>query len=83
LLSIRQLLPDPWMKKVELRRPACKHHHHLTKFGAFARIGEDLEGLIHVSELSEQRIAHPKEVVKEGDVVTLRIIKSSRARRIG
>jgi small subunit ribosomal protein S1 len=45
---------------------------HLTKFGAFARLDEDLEGLIHISELSDQRINHPKEVVKEGDVVTLR-----------
>ena len=57
---------------------------HLTKFGAFARIGEELEGLIHVSELSEQRIAHPKEVVHVGDVVTLRIIKiDAERRRIG
>jgi small subunit ribosomal protein S1 len=86
-LSIRQLLPDPWMKKVEGMREGQLVEGaitHLTKFGAFARIGEDLEGLIHVSELSEQRIAHPKEVVKEGDVVTLRIIKiDPERRRIG
>jgi small subunit ribosomal protein S1 len=57
---------------------------HLTKFGAFARLAEDLEGLIHVSELSEQRVAHPKEVVKEGDVVTMRVIKiDPERRRIG
>jgi small subunit ribosomal protein S1 len=86
-LSIRQLLPDPWTRKVEgLREGQLVEGTitHLTKFGAFARIGEDLEGLIHVSELSEQRIAHPKEVVKEGDVVTLRIIKvDPERRRIG
>ncbi len=86
-LSIRQLLPDPWMKKVEGLREGQLIEGtitHLTKFGAFARIGEDLEGLIHVSELSEQRIAHPKEVVKEGDVVTLRVIKiDPERRRIG
>jgi len=57
---------------------------HLTKFGAFARLGEDLEGLIHVSELSEQRVGHPKEVVHEGEVVTLRVIKvDPERRRIG
>ena len=57
---------------------------HLTKFGAFASIEEDLEGLIHVSELSEQRIEHPKEVVKEGDELTLRIINIDPERhRIG
>lgn len=86
-LSIRQLLPDPWMKKVEGFREGQLVEGtitHLTKFGAFARIGEDLEGLVHVSELSEQRIAHPKEVLKEGDVVTLRVIKiDPERRRIG
>jgi transcriptional accessory protein Tex/SPT6 len=57
---------------------------HLTKFGAFARLDEELEGLIHVSELSESRVNHPKEVVKEGDVVTLRVIKiDPERRRIG
>ena len=86
-LSIRQLQQDPWMRKVgELREGALVEGTitHLTKFGAFARIGDDLEGLIHVSELSEQRIAHPKEVVKEGDTLTLRVIKiDPERRRIG
>jgi len=39
--------------------------------------GRGPEGLIHISELSEQRIAHPKEVVKEGDDVTLRVSRST------
>jgi small subunit ribosomal protein S1 len=86
-LSIRQLLPDPWMQKVEgLKEGQLVEGTvtHLTKFGAFARIGEELEGLIHVSELSEHRVNHPKEVVKEGDVVTMRIIKiDPERRRIG
>jgi small subunit ribosomal protein S1 len=43
-----------------------------------------MEGLIHISELSEQRVAHPKEVVHEGDVLTLRVIKIEPERhRIG
>jgi len=86
-LSIRQLQQDPWLQKVgELKEGMLIEGTitHLTKFGAFARIGDDLEGLIHVSELSEQRIGHPKEVVKEGDVVTLRVIKvDPERRRIG
>jgi small subunit ribosomal protein S1 len=86
-LSIRQLLPDPWMVKVEGFKEGQLVEGtvtHLTKFGAFARIGEELEGLIHVSELSEHRVNHPKEVVKEGDVVTMRIIKiDPERRRIG
>jgi small subunit ribosomal protein S1 len=86
-LSIRQLLPDPWVVKVSSLKEGQLVEGtitHLTKFGAFARLDEDLEGLIHISELSDQRINHPKEVVKEGDVVTLRVIKVDvERRRIG
>ncbi len=87
-LSIRRLQEDPWIKKVDNLREGQLVEGtvtHLTKFGAFARLGEDdLEGLIHISELSERRIEHPKEVVSEGDVLTLRIIKIDRERhRIG
>lgn len=86
-LSIRQTQNDPWQAKVE------KFHSgqltegvitRLTKFGAFARLEGDIEGLIHISEISENRIEHPKEVLKEGDVVTLRIIRiDPERRRIG
>jgi small subunit ribosomal protein S1 len=86
-LSIRQLQDDPWTQKVSHIKEGMLVEGtitHLTKFGAFARLGEDLEGLIHVSELSEQRVGHPKEVVHEGEVVTLRVIKvDPERRRIG
>jgi small subunit ribosomal protein S1 len=86
-LSIRQLLEDPWMVRVKHLREGQLIEGkitHLTKFGAFARLDDDLEGLIHISELSENRINHPKEVIKEGDQVTLRIIKiDPERRRIG
>ena len=86
-LSIRQLLPDPWVVKVSNLKEGQLVEGtitHLTKFGAFARLDEDLEGLIHISELSDQRINHPKEVVNEGDVLTLRVIKVDiERRRIG
>jgi small subunit ribosomal protein S1 len=86
-LSIRQLQEDPWIKRVDdLKEGQLVEGTitHLTKFGAFARLDEDLEGLIHISEISEQRVAHPKEVLHEGDVVTLRVIKIEPERhRIG
>ncbi len=86
-LSIRQLQKDPWLIKVaNLKEGQLVEGTvtHLTKFGAFARLDDDLEGLIHISELSESRINHPKEVVKENDVVTLRVIKvDAERRRIG
>ncbi len=77
-LSIRQLQEDPWSQRVEkyqVGQLVEASITRLTKFGAFARLEEDLEGLIHISEISEKRIEHPKEVLHEGDTVTLRIIK--------
>jgi small subunit ribosomal protein S1 len=77
-LSIRQLLEDPWNQRVakyQVGQLIEATITRLTKFGAFARLEEDLEGLIHISEISEKRIEHPKEVLHEGDSVTLRIIK--------
>lgn len=78
-LSIRQLQSDPWPAKVSTYREGQLIQAkivRLAKFGAFARIeNTDLEGLIHISELSDQRIEHPKEVLKDGDVLTLRVIK--------
>jgi small subunit ribosomal protein S1 len=77
-LSIRLTEKDPWADKVA-------HYHvgqlvegkitRLTKFGAFAKLEDDVEGLIHISEISEKRIEHPKEALKEGETVTLRVIK--------
>lgn len=77
-LSIRQLLDDPWINRIakyEVGQLLEGTITRLTKFGAFARIEEDLEGLIHISEISERRIEHPKEVLKEGETITLRVIK--------
>ncbi len=82
-LSIRRLKDDPWDDQVEeLTEGQLVEGKitRLTNFGAFARliledVEGDLEGLIHISEISERRIEHPKEVLHEDDVVTLRIIK--------
>lgn len=88
-LSLRQLQEDPWIRKakeIKVGQLVEGTITHLTKFGAFARIADDddLEGLIHISELSESRIGHPKEVVHEDDKLTLRVIKIDiERRRIG
>jgi small subunit ribosomal protein S1 len=79
-LSIRQLLGDPWseqVKNLKVGQLVEGEITRLTSFGAFARLNVpgDLEGLIHISELSDRRVDHPKEVIKVGDVVTLRILK--------
>jgi len=79
-LSLKRLETDPWTVVDELYQEGQLVEATVTKlaqFGAFARIMDDyeLEGLIHVSELAEGRVGHPKEVVRPGDVVTLRIIR--------
>ena len=58
----------------------------LTKFGAFAQLVDvpEIEGLIHISELSDKRVTHPREVVNEGDKLTLRVVKIDiKNRRLG
>ncbi len=82
-LSIRQLKDDPWSSHVEdlkVGQLVEAEITRLTNFGAFAKLrlkgkAKDLEGLIHISEISEHRIDHPKEVIHVGDIITLRIIK--------
>ncbi|HSG41557.1 MAG TPA: S1 RNA-binding domain-containing protein [Anaerolineales bacterium] len=77
-LSIRVLQDDPWKERLEKYSVGELVEGvitRLTKFGAFARLEGDMEGLIHISEISESRIEHPKEVLKEGDVKSLRVIR--------
>ncbi len=85
-LSIKRLEQDPW-STIEARYKVGQlvegEITKMAKFGAFARIKDDdaIEGLIHVSELSDKRVNHPKEVVKEGQLVTLRVIRIDAAKR--
>lgn len=84
-LSLKRLQPDPWTRIAEKYSEGQLVEGIITKlteFGAFAQIkGEEIEGLIHISELSDDRIVHPKEVVKEGDTLTMRIIHLDPDRR--
>jgi len=85
-LSIKRRQPDPWEEiaaKYDIGQLVQGTVTKLTKFGAFARLVEDpeIEGLIHVSELAERRVTHPGEVVKEGDIVTMRIVRIDLERR--
>ena len=84
-LSLKRLQPDPWSQveeKYSVGQLVEGTITKLTNFGAFARLKDDeIEGLIHISELSDERITHPREVVKEGDVLTLRIIRIDPERR--
>ena len=76
-LGIKQLTPDPW-KVIAERYPAgSKVKGQVTSvpdFGVFVRIDEGVEGLIHVSQLSVERIDKPSSLYKVGDEVEAEVI---------
>jgi small subunit ribosomal protein S1 len=86
-LSLRRAQPEAWdeiVDKYQVGRVVPGMVTKLVTFGAFARIEGPVEGLIHVSELVDRRIAHPKEVVREGDLLPLKIVRIERDRhRLG
>jgi len=86
-LSIRRLQPDPWNSTVADLKTGDIIEGTVTKivnFGAFVRVREGLEGLIHISELSHQRVAHPGDVVHEGQKLRLKVISlDSERHRLG
>lgn len=77
-LSLKRLEPEPWAT-VESRYYKGQLVEgtitRLTSFGAFALINDEIEGLIHLSELSNGRVNHPQEVVHEGEKHVMRIIR--------
>ncbi len=83
-LSLRRMTPEPWTQVSEhyaIGQVVTATITKLTNFGAFARVTDDIEGLIHISELADYRVNHPKEVVHEGDEVQVRIIRIDPQRR--
>ncbi|HEX5504638.1 MAG TPA: 30S ribosomal protein S1 [Thermomicrobiales bacterium] len=83
-LSIKRTQPEPWSRvaqKYEIGQIVPATITQLANFGAFARIEDGIEGLIHVSELSDERVNHPREVVQEGQDVQVRIIRIDPQRR--
>lgn len=83
-LSLKRLQPEPWATINERYRVGDIVDSTITKltdFGAFARIEDTIEGLVHVSELTTRRINHPREVVREGDAVRLKIVRIEPERR--
>ena len=86
-LGIRQLEANPWEKALEKYPPGTRvkgRIRNLTSYGAFIELEGGIEGLCHVSELSDQRVNHPREVLNENETVTLRVVKMDiENRRLG
>jgi small subunit ribosomal protein S1 len=86
-LSLKRLQPEPWSlveDKYELGQLVEGMVTNVVDFGAFAEIEAGVEGLIHVSELADGQITHPRDVVHKGDLLLLRIIRIDvRRKRLG
>ncbi|MDX1613863.1 MAG: S1 RNA-binding domain-containing protein [Candidatus Promineifilaceae bacterium] len=88
-LSLKRMQPDPWTLIEQIYNEGELVEAEitkLTKYGAFARIQDDyeLEGLIHISEMSEDHVEHPQDIVRPGEIVAARIIRvDSEQRQIG
>lgn len=88
-LSLKRQEADPWdmvASNYDIGQLVQGRVTKLTKFGAFTQLVDvpEIEGLVHISELSDQRVNHPREVVKEGEVLTLRVVKMDiENRRLG
>ncbi len=87
-LGMKQMEEDPWVREIPetyslgtvVRGTVTK----TTNFGAFVQMEEDLEGLLHISELSEEKVEAPEEVVQIGQVIDVKVIKvDDENRKIG
>jgi small subunit ribosomal protein S1 len=76
-LGIKQLQQDPWETLSERTPVGSRVKGKVTKvtdFGAFVEIEQGIEGLVHVSEMKEERVESPRDVVNEGQEVEVKII---------
>jgi 4-hydroxy-3-methylbut-2-enyl diphosphate reductase len=85
-LGLKQLLPDPWKKAAQTYRPGQMITGKVTRLApscAFVELEEGIEAIIPISEMSEQRIKHPSEVLAEGQQIEGRVKQvEPRQRRI-
>jgi len=86
-LGIKQLQADPWQTVVEryqVGKEITGTVTNLTDFGIFVELEEGIEGLVHISEISKEKIKTPTEKFKVGDVITARVMNiNTEERRIG
>ena len=86
--AIKQLAEDPWINAIpEHYKPGMVVRGKVTKitnFGVFVELESDLEGLLHISELSDQKVENPQDVVKANDEIDVKILRVDKSdRKIG
>jgi len=86
-LGIKQLNPDPWKDVARRYRKGevvTGNITNVTDFGAFVELEEGIEGLVHVSEISREKVEKPSDVLKVGDKVSAVVLHiDPQERRIG
>ena len=83
-LGLKQTTEDPWIKLVESYPVGTIVDGKVTKivpFGAFIELGQSIEGLVHISEMSQRHIDTPAQVVKAGDEVKVKVMEINPERR--
>lgn len=83
-LSLKQIKPHPWEEGISLFKEGEKYPGtvvRLEAFGAFVRLAPGIDGLVHVSQIADKRIAKPSEVLKIGDEVQARVLSVDKANR--
>jgi small subunit ribosomal protein S1 len=85
-LGVKQTQPDPWIAIAEAHPAGSKLKGRVTRvtpFGAFVEVEPGIEGLVHVSELRNERVLHPDDVVQENEVIEVTVLDvDTRARKI-
>jgi small subunit ribosomal protein S1 len=78
-LGVKQLHEDPWLHAIpDAYKPGMVVRGKVTKitnFGVFVELENDLEGLLHISELADHKVENPMDVVKPGDEVDVKILR--------
>jgi small subunit ribosomal protein S1 len=87
-LGVKQLSEDPWLHAIpDAYKPGMVVHGAVTKitnFGVFVELEDGLEGLLHISELSDEKVENPQDVVKSGDMLDVKILRvDTGERKIG
>ena len=81
-LGLKQLTANPW-ESIREKYPVGSAHkatvRNITNFGVFAELEDGVEGLIHISDLSWNKIKHPSELVNPGDVIDVQILEFDEA----
>ena len=78
-LGLRQMTEDPWLNAIpSAYQPGMIVEGEVTKitnFGVFVQLEDDLEGLLHISELADHKVENPQDVVKQGEMVEVKILR--------